>query len=55
MFFLMLQLDILCNEKQLDALFSFNIFRQSTSTCFGHVYCPSSEGIHCIRTAIGMR
>jgi hypothetical protein len=45
---LTVHLDILCNENQLDALFVFDLFRQSTSTCFGHVYCPSSGGIHCI-------
>jgi hypothetical protein len=44
---------MLCNENQIDALFILNLFRQSTSTCFGHVYCPSSRGIHCICTAIG--
>jgi hypothetical protein len=47
-------LDILCNENQIDALFILNLFRHSTSTCFGYVYCPSSGGIHCICTAIGM-
>jgi hypothetical protein len=39
---------ILCNENQLDELFIYYLFSQSTSTCFGHVYCPSSGGIHCI-------
>jgi hypothetical protein len=43
----------LCNENQPDALFILNLFRQSASTCFGHVYCPSSGGIPCINTAIG--
>jgi hypothetical protein len=43
---------ILYNENQLDALFIFNLFRQSTCTCFGHVYCPSSGGIRCLCTAI---
>jgi hypothetical protein len=38
---LTVHLDDLCNENQLDALFTLNLFRQSTSTCFGHVYCPS--------------
>jgi hypothetical protein len=27
------------------------LLRQSTSTCFGHIYCPSSRGIHSICTA----
>jgi hypothetical protein len=27
----------LCNENQLDILFILNLFRQSTSTCFGHI------------------
>jgi hypothetical protein len=43
----------ICNENQPDTLFILNLFRQSTSTCFGHVYCPSSGGIHAICTAIG--
>jgi hypothetical protein len=43
----------LCNENQLDALFIVSWFRQSTSTCFGHVYCPSSGGIRCIFTTNG--
>jgi len=34
-----------CNENQLDALFILNLFRQSTSTCFGHICSPSSGGI----------
>jgi hypothetical protein len=34
-----------CNENQLDALFIFSLFRQSTSTCFGHICSPSSGGI----------
>jgi hypothetical protein len=45
---LTVHLDILCNENQLDALFIVNLFRQSSSICFGHVYCPSSGGMHCI-------
>jgi hypothetical protein len=49
---LTVHLNNLCNENQLDALFIF-LFFQSTSTCFGHVYCPSSGGIRCICTAIG--
>jgi hypothetical protein len=44
--------DNLCNENQLDALLILNLFRQSTSTCFRHIYCPSSGGIHCICTAV---
>ena len=32
----------LCNENQLDALFIRSLFRQSTSTCFGHICSPSS-------------
>jgi hypothetical protein len=43
----------LCNENQLDALFILNLFHQTTSTCFGHIYWPSSGGIHCICTAVG--
>ena len=35
----------LCNENQLDVLFILNLFLQSTSTCFGHICNPSSEGI----------
>jgi hypothetical protein len=35
-----------------DALYIFNLF-QSTSTCFRHVYCQSSGGIHCICIEIG--
>jgi hypothetical protein len=46
--------DDLCNDNQLDALFILNLFRQSTSMCFGHVYCPSSGGIHCICAAFGV-
>jgi hypothetical protein len=45
---LTMHLVILCNENKIKTLFIFNLFRQSTSTCFGHVYCPSSGGIHCI-------
>jgi hypothetical protein len=50
---LILHLDILCNENQVEALFILDLFRQSTATCFGHVYCPSSGGIHCMCTAVG--
>jgi len=35
----------LCNENQLVALFILSLFRQSTSTCFGHICSPSSGGI----------
>jgi len=31
-----------CKENQLDAQFILSIFRQSTSTCFGSIYSPSS-------------
>ena len=34
-----------CNEIQLDALFILSLFRQSTSTCFGHICSQSSGGI----------
>jgi len=34
-----------CNENQLDALFILSLFRQPTSTCFGHICSPSSGGI----------
>jgi hypothetical protein len=27
-----------CNENQFDVLFILSLFRQSTSTCFGHIY-----------------
>jgi hypothetical protein len=33
------------NKNQLDALFVLSLFRPSNSTCFGHIYSPSSEGI----------
>jgi len=42
--------DNLCNKNQLDALFILNSFSQSTSTCFGHIFSPSSEGIVYIYT-----
>jgi len=35
----------LCNKNQLDTLFILSLFRQSTSTCFGHICSPSSGGI----------
>jgi hypothetical protein len=28
----------LCDKIQIDALFIFSLFRQSASTCFGHIY-----------------
>jgi hypothetical protein len=34
-----------CNENQLDAPFILSLFRQSTSTCFGHICSPSSGGL----------
>jgi hypothetical protein len=34
-----------CNKNQLDALFILSLFRQSTSTCFGHICSPSSGGM----------
>ena len=34
-----------CNGNQLDALFILSLFRQLTSTCFGHIWSPSSGGI----------
>jgi hypothetical protein len=36
---------ILCNKNQLDEIFILSLFRQSTSTCFGHICIPSSGGI----------
>ena len=35
----------LCKENQLDAIFTLSLFRQSTSTCFGHICSPSSGSI----------
>ena len=35
----------LCNNNQRDALFILRVFRQSTSTCFGHTFTPSSGSI----------
>ena len=32
-------------KNQLYALFVLSLFRQSTSTCFGHICNPSSGGI----------
>jgi len=34
----------LCNKNQLDTLFILSLFRQSTSTYFGHICSPSSGG-----------
>ena len=34
-------------KNQLDALFILSLFRQLTSTCFGHIYNPSG-GLLCI-------
>ena len=34
-----------CNENQLDVIFILSLFRQSTSTCFGHICSPLSGGI----------
>jgi hypothetical protein len=45
-------LDIPCNKNQQDALFIFNLFPQSTFTCFENIYCPSSRGMHFIFTVI---
>jgi hypothetical protein len=38
----------LCSENQLNVLFILGLFRQSTSTCFGHICSPSSVGIQYI-------
>ena len=38
----------LCNRTQLDAPFIFSLFRQSTSTCVGHICSPSPGSILCI-------
>jgi len=37
-----------CSENQLDALFILSLFRQSTSTYFGHICSPLSGGIQYI-------
>ena len=34
-----------CDKHHIDALFILSLFRQSTSTCFGHICSPSSGGI----------
>jgi hypothetical protein len=47
---LTVRLDILCNENQLYALLILHLFRQSTSTCFEHIYFRSSGVSHCICT-----
>ena len=39
------ELMYLCDKNQFDAKFTFSSFRQSTSTCFGHICSPSSGGI----------
>ena len=38
----------LCNKDQLDALFILSLFRESTSTCFGHIFSLLSGDILCI-------
>jgi hypothetical protein len=43
---LTMHIDNLCNENQIDALFIYNLFHQTTTTCFERIYCPSSEGIY---------
>jgi len=43
-----------CNENQLHALFILSLFRQSTSTCFGHICSPSSGGILCVYVCVCM-
>jgi len=35
----------LCNKNQIYALFILSLFRQSTSTCFGHICSPLSGGM----------
>jgi hypothetical protein len=35
----------LCNKDQPDALHILSLFRQSTSTCFGHICSPSSGSV----------
>jgi len=37
-----------CNVNQFDVLFILSLFRQSTSTCFGHICSPTSGDILCI-------
>jgi len=39
------ELMYLCNKNQLDAIFTLSLFRQPTSTCFGHICSPPSGGI----------
>jgi len=41
------------NVNQLYTLFILSLFRQSTSTCFGHICSPSSGGTLCIYTEVG--
>jgi hypothetical protein len=43
-------LNIFCNENHPNELFILNLFRLSTSTCFGHVCYPSSGGIYYVCT-----
>jgi hypothetical protein len=40
---LTMHLDILCNDNQPDTPFILNLFRQSTSTRFGHVIAHHQE------------
>jgi hypothetical protein len=40
---LTVHVDILCKKNQPDALFIFNLFRQLSSTYFGHVYYHNRE------------
>ena len=42
-----------CDKNQLDALFILSLYRQSTSTCFGHICSPSTEGIRYIQDVPG--
>jgi hypothetical protein len=42
---LTVHLDISVWKNQLDALFILSLFRQTTSTCFGHICSPSSGDV----------
>jgi hypothetical protein len=46
----------MCNESQLDALFILGLFRQSISTCFGHICSPPTGGMlyiqHLVRVVL---
>ena len=42
------EIHVPCNENQLYALFILSLFRQSSSTGFGHICSPSSGGTLCI-------